>query len=328
MWEWTSSTFLPYPGFVRDPYKEYSEPWFGTHKVLRGASFATPPGVSHARFRNFYTPERADMFVGLRTCAAVSVLTSRDNPKVKHWAKLARDARYRRTEKRALIEGPHLLAAALQHGYKPVAVLATEEARGRRRNQPADRADAACARSCWPKGCSAPSSDAETPQGVAAEIGIPDEAEARRAVAHRVPGGGAGSQQRRRDHAQRGGVRRRQGAPGPRLRRSLVAEGLRAGMGGHFALQIDETRPTWPREIDAFKGTVACTVPRGGVPLGEAPLSGSWAWIFGAEGRGLSEETIRRGGPAGHDPDGARHGVPQRRRRRGDLPLLPRGLFQ
>ncbi len=69
VWEWTSSTFLPYAGFVRDPYKEYSEPWFGTHKVLRGSSFATPPGVAHARFRNFYTPERADMFVGFRTCA-------------------------------------------------------------------------------------------------------------------------------------------------------------------------------------------------------------------------------------------------------------------
>ena len=69
VWEWTSSTFLPYPGFLRDPYKEYSEPWFATHKVLRGASFATPPGVSHARFRNFYTPDRADMFVGFRTCA-------------------------------------------------------------------------------------------------------------------------------------------------------------------------------------------------------------------------------------------------------------------
>jgi iron(II)-dependent oxidoreductase len=68
VWEWTSSTFLPYPGFVRDPYKEYSEPWFGNHKVLRGASFATPPGVAHARFRNFYTPERADIFAGFRTC--------------------------------------------------------------------------------------------------------------------------------------------------------------------------------------------------------------------------------------------------------------------
>jgi iron(II)-dependent oxidoreductase len=70
VWEWTSSTFLPYPGFVRDPYKEYSEPWFGTHKVLRGASFATPPSVRYPRFRNFYTPDRADIFAGFRTCAA------------------------------------------------------------------------------------------------------------------------------------------------------------------------------------------------------------------------------------------------------------------
>jgi gamma-glutamyl hercynylcysteine S-oxide synthase len=69
VWEWTASTFLPYPGFLRDPYKEYSEPWFGTHKVLRGGSFATPPGEARARFRNFYTPERHDIFAGFRTCA-------------------------------------------------------------------------------------------------------------------------------------------------------------------------------------------------------------------------------------------------------------------
>lgn len=69
VWEWTASTFLPYPGFVRDPYKEYSEPWFGTHKVLRGGSFATPARIARKRFRNFYTPERADIFAGFRTCA-------------------------------------------------------------------------------------------------------------------------------------------------------------------------------------------------------------------------------------------------------------------
>jgi iron(II)-dependent oxidoreductase len=69
VWEWTSSPFLPYPGFVRDPYAEYSEPWFGTHKVLRGGSFATPARIARPRFRNFYTPERADIFAGFRTCA-------------------------------------------------------------------------------------------------------------------------------------------------------------------------------------------------------------------------------------------------------------------
>jgi iron(II)-dependent oxidoreductase len=70
VWEWTASPFLPYPGFVRDPYQEYSEPWFGTHKVLRGGSFATPARIARPRFRNFYTPERADIFAGFRTCAA------------------------------------------------------------------------------------------------------------------------------------------------------------------------------------------------------------------------------------------------------------------
>jgi EgtB-related family protein len=70
VWEWTASAFLPYPGFVRDPYKEYSEPWFGTHKVLRGGSFATPARIARVRFRNFYTPDRADIFAGFRTCAA------------------------------------------------------------------------------------------------------------------------------------------------------------------------------------------------------------------------------------------------------------------
>jgi len=69
VWEWTASTFAPYPGFVLDPYKEYSEPWFGTHKVLRGGSFATPRRLMRPSFRNFYTPDRADVFCGFRTCA-------------------------------------------------------------------------------------------------------------------------------------------------------------------------------------------------------------------------------------------------------------------
>jgi iron(II)-dependent oxidoreductase len=69
VWEWTASTFAPYPGFTVDPYKEYSEPWFGTHKVLRGGSFATPARLMRPSFRNFYTPERGDVFCGLRTCA-------------------------------------------------------------------------------------------------------------------------------------------------------------------------------------------------------------------------------------------------------------------
>jgi ergothioneine biosynthesis protein EgtB len=70
VWEWTSSTFAPYPGFVHDPYRDYSVPWFGTHKVLRGGSFATPARLMRNTWRNFYTPDRCDIFAGFRTCRA------------------------------------------------------------------------------------------------------------------------------------------------------------------------------------------------------------------------------------------------------------------
>jgi len=69
VWEWTASAFAPYPGFVPGPYRDYSLPWFGTHRVLRGASAVTPARLHDPRFRNFYTPERRDMLCGFRTCA-------------------------------------------------------------------------------------------------------------------------------------------------------------------------------------------------------------------------------------------------------------------
>jgi EgtB-related family protein len=68
VWEWTASAFDPYPGFVHDPYRDYSVPWFGTHKVLRGGSFASPARLLRNTWRNFYTPDRHDVFAGFRTC--------------------------------------------------------------------------------------------------------------------------------------------------------------------------------------------------------------------------------------------------------------------
>jgi iron(II)-dependent oxidoreductase len=69
VWEWTSTVFEPYPGFVHDPYRDYSVPWFGTRKVLRGGSFSTPARLVHNTWRNFFTPDRGDIFAGFRTCA-------------------------------------------------------------------------------------------------------------------------------------------------------------------------------------------------------------------------------------------------------------------
>jgi len=69
VWEWTASPFLPYPGFEPHPYRDYSAPWFGSRRVLRGASFMTQPRMRHPRYRNFFAPERNDVPAGLRTCA-------------------------------------------------------------------------------------------------------------------------------------------------------------------------------------------------------------------------------------------------------------------
>ncbi len=69
VWEWTASNFGPYPGFVADPYKEYSEPWFHTRKVLRGGCWATRSHMIRNTWRNFYEPERRDVLAGFRTCA-------------------------------------------------------------------------------------------------------------------------------------------------------------------------------------------------------------------------------------------------------------------
>jgi len=68
-WEWTSSDFLAYPGFVAFPYREYSEVFFGdAYKVLRGGSWATHPSVMRPSFRNWDLPERRQIFAGIR-CA-------------------------------------------------------------------------------------------------------------------------------------------------------------------------------------------------------------------------------------------------------------------
>ena len=69
VWEWTASDFNPYPGFVAGPYKEYSAPWFGDHKVLRGGCWVTRSRLIHNSYRNFYPPDRRDVWAGFRTCA-------------------------------------------------------------------------------------------------------------------------------------------------------------------------------------------------------------------------------------------------------------------
>jgi iron(II)-dependent oxidoreductase len=69
VWEWTSSWFQSYPGFLAFPHPECSEVFFGEeYRVLRGGSWATDSVVARTTFRNFDVPERRQIFAGFR-CA-------------------------------------------------------------------------------------------------------------------------------------------------------------------------------------------------------------------------------------------------------------------
>ena len=60
------SAKCPYGG---DPYKDYSQPWFGSRKVLRGGCWASSARIARPAYRNFFTPDRNDVIAGFRTCA-------------------------------------------------------------------------------------------------------------------------------------------------------------------------------------------------------------------------------------------------------------------
>ncbi|HET8644228.1 MAG TPA: SUMF1/EgtB/PvdO family nonheme iron enzyme, partial [Vicinamibacteria bacterium] len=62
VWEWTSTPFAPYPGFTPDMYADYSQPWFHSHRVLRGGCWATRGRLLRNTWRNFYTPDRRDVW--------------------------------------------------------------------------------------------------------------------------------------------------------------------------------------------------------------------------------------------------------------------------
>jgi TrmH family RNA methyltransferase len=218
----------------------------------------------------------------------MTVLASKNNPKVQRWAKLARHARLRRDEGRALIEGPHLVAELLAAGLKPVALLVSESGLGNREIgallkgfDPVVLSDSAF-RSI---------ADTETPQGIAAEIEIP--------AAGGSKAGDAVFLEGIQDPSNVGAILRSAAAFG--VVRAVLDRGcadpwspktLRAGMGAHFRLGVEQVR-SLEDQLAAFAGTLICTVPRDGTPLAKARFERPLGWILGAEGQGISETAAR-----------------------------------
>jgi TrmH family RNA methyltransferase len=204
-----------------------------------------------------------------------------------------RDARVRRSERRTLIEGPHLLAAYLDSRGSPKAVLVSEN--GMRRAEIARLARQAAIEPVLLSDAVFRSiADTESPAGIAAEIEIPE----RRAGFDESSGSVflEGIQ----DAGNVGTIIRSAAAFG--IGSVVLSIGcadawspktLRAGMGGHFALDVLEGE-NLASAIERFGGRTICAVVQGGVAVHELDLRGRVGWIFGSEGQGVREALAGR----------------------------------
>lgn len=221
----------------------------------------------------------------------MSAITSRDNPRVRRWRTLVQDARARRKEKRVLIEGEHLVEAFLDAGGRVEALILSKVVAGKF-NTLAQRTGTAPV--LLGEAVFKSVVDTETPAGIAAEIAIPDAKQDLRSAPHCIFLEGI------QDAGNVGTILRSAAAFG--MRHAVLGKGcadawspkvLRAGMGAHFAMEIQESADL-ASAIERFGGRVTCTVVRGGAALKDTDLSGRIGWIFGAEGRGVSAALAER----------------------------------
>lgn len=218
----------------------------------------------------------------------MKLITSRDNPTVKQLHALATSARERRTSGETLLDGAHLLAVALERGWLPKLVVASESGR-------AQPEIAALLARCDPRSLVelpdrlfAHVSPVDSPSGVLAVVGVP-------AVPPCGPFAGNcvlldGVQ----DPGNLGTILRTAAAVGvpdvlltPGCAQAWAPRVLRAAMGAHFSLRIHENIDA-ARALHRFPGEVLAADLRDCVDLYALDLRGPVAWLFGSEGQGLS----------------------------------------
>lgn len=218
---------------------------------------------------------------------------SRDNPLVKRIHALSTSGRERRKTGLTVLDGAHLVSAALDAGLPLTQLVVSDSGLHREEHRALlDRSAGRCPVASLPDTLFAHVSAVDSPSGLLALMQMP---------ASEAPVVSASSSLIVLDAVQDAGnlgtLLRTAAAAGIAL--ALLTDGcaqawsprvLRAGMGAHFRMQVHE-HVDIPAVLSGYSGQIAATVLGAqSRSLFALDLAGPTAWLFGAEGRGLSAD--------------------------------------
>jgi TrmH family RNA methyltransferase len=221
----------------------------------------------------------------------MKLITSRDNAAFKELRLLAHEPRQQKRQQRTLIEGIHLLAAALEHQIIPELVVLSESALQQTEIQQLLARLPDVPLLALRDALFHEVSELTTPVGLLARIAIPPEIDD-------LPPGDCLLLDAVQDAGNVGTLLRTAAAAG--IRHILLGPGcagawsprvLRAGQGAHFALEIHEAVDL-AGFVESYPGAVVAGVAHAGELLYHADLSQPTAWLFGSEGRGIAPELL------------------------------------
>jgi RNA methyltransferase, TrmH family len=221
----------------------------------------------------------------------MNLITSRENPQVKAWRRLAQDSTAYRKAGQFWLEGDHLCRAAVERGVRPLQVVLTESFWAEQGVQWAGLADKAFV---LPDALFATLSGLESPARMGFVV-------AWRAADEVLLDASTVVLDRLQDAGNVGAILRCASAFG--YRQVLAIKGsaalwspkvLRAGMGAHFGLHLVESVSV--DDVARLQLPVLTTSSHEGPFLHELLQRGllkpNCAWVFGHEGQGVSESLM------------------------------------